>query len=44
MSNRPLLSSFLWRVAIWVAFAILFIASGYGFAMLVTALNRGMGV
>jgi|FLYN01.1.fsa_nt_gi hypothetical protein len=44
MQNKPLLSSFLWRVAVWIAFAILLIAIGYGFAMLVTALNSGIQV
>ena len=44
MSNKPLLSSFLWRAALWTAFAILLIATGYGFAMLISALNNGTGV
>lgn len=44
MQNKPLLSGFLWRIALWIAFAILLIAIGYGFAMLVTALNNGMQV
>ena len=44
MSNKPLLSGFLWRTAMWVAFAILLIAIGYGLAMLITALNSGTGV
>jgi len=44
MQNKPLLSSLLWRIVIWVAFALLLIAIGYGFAMLVTALNSGMQV
>jgi hypothetical protein len=42
MQNKPLLSGLLWRIAIWLAFAILLIAIGYVFAMLVTALNSGM--
>lgn len=44
MSNRPLLSGFLWRIAVWVAFALLLIAIGYGLVTLVAALNRGMRV
>jgi hypothetical protein len=44
MQNKPLLSGLLWRIAIWVIFAFLLLAVGYGFAMLVTALNSGMQV
>lgn len=44
MPTKPVLSSLLWRIAIWIAFAILLIAIGYGFAMLVTALNSGIQV
>jgi hypothetical protein len=44
MSNKPLLSSFLWRVALWAAFAILLIAIGYGLAMLITILNNEAGI
>ena len=42
MPNRPLLSGFLWRIVMWLAFAMLLIAIGYGSAMLVAALNSGM--
>jgi hypothetical protein len=44
MQNKPLFSGLLWRIVMWIAFAILLIAIGYGFAMLVTALNGGMQV
>jgi hypothetical protein len=36
MQTKPLLSGLLWRIAVGIAFALLLIAIGYGFAMLVS--------
>jgi hypothetical protein len=44
MSTKLLLSGFFWRIAIRVAFVILLFAIGYGLAVLVMVLNRGMSI